>query len=274
MGRINTIDGGAPITNMSHRARKRYARANHPNEICNIRYEKSAKLPKSGWAPITFSEEEERGVHLPHDDPFLIDAILDRWSVGRILVDSGSAVSVIFNNCYSKLQRNRKLLQDHEPLLSFSGDVTQPLGSDYMRLIIGASLHTAEIHTEFIVVDCFSSYNTIIGRPTLNKLKCIIAGYMLLMKFPTPNGTRCVKGSQQLARECYSITVARSARRHEILIVGGQAPTPNIFEDPREEEKKYVKKEPVNPETSLDVVSISDEHPQWTVHIDAQLAQR
>ncbi|XP_062012303.1 uncharacterized protein LOC133728883 [Rosa rugosa] len=103
MRRINTIDGGAPVTNMSHRARKRYARANHPKEICNICYERSAKLPKSGWEPITFSEEEERGIHLPHDDPFLIDAMLDKWSVGRVPVDSGSAVNVIFNGCYNQL---------------------------------------------------------------------------------------------------------------------------------------------------------------------------
>ncbi|XP_024164367.1 uncharacterized protein LOC112171412 [Rosa chinensis] len=101
--RINTIDGGAPIGNMSHRARNRYARANHPKEVCNIRYERSAKLPRSGWEPITFSEEEECGVHLPHDHPFLIDAILDKWSVGRVLVDSGSAINVIFNGYYNQL---------------------------------------------------------------------------------------------------------------------------------------------------------------------------
>ncbi|XP_024190685.1 uncharacterized protein LOC112194698 [Rosa chinensis] len=213
--RINTIDGSAPITNMSHRARKRYACTNHPKEVCNIHYERSTLLPKSRWEPITFSEEEERRVHLPHDSPFLIEPMLDKWSVGRVLVDNGSVVNVIFNGCYNQLQWNRKLLHDHKPLLSFSGDVTQPLDSDYMRLAIGVSPCTAEIHTEFIVADCFSSYNAIIGRPTLNKLNCIIGGYMLLMKFPTPNGTGYVKESQQLARECYSTTVAQSTRRHE-----------------------------------------------------------
>ncbi|XP_024196485.1 uncharacterized protein LOC112199743 [Rosa chinensis] len=212
MRQINTIDGGAFIGSLSHRARKRYERANHPREVFNIRYDRSIKMAKTGWKPITFSEEEERGIHSPHDDPFLIDAVLDKWSVGRVLV-SGSAVNVIFNGCYKQLQSNNKLLQDHEPLLSFSGDVTQSMGSDYMRLLVGIVPCTAEIHTEFIVVDCFSSYNAIIGRPTLNKLKCIIAGYMLLMKFPTLNGTGSVRGSQSIARECYSTTMSRSRGR-------------------------------------------------------------
>ncbi|XP_024163930.1 uncharacterized protein LOC112170879 [Rosa chinensis] len=230
--RINTIDGGAPITDMSHRARKRYACATNPKEICHISFERSAKLPKAGWEPIMFTEEEERNVHLPHDDPFLIDATLDKWSVGRVLVDSGSAVNVIFNGCYNQLQRNRKLLQDHEPLLSFSGDIMQPLGSDYMGLTIGTSPCTAEVHTEFIIVDCHSFYNAIIGRPALSKLKCIIAGYMLLMKFPTPNGPSCVRGSQQLSRECYSTTIARSTPSYEILTVGGRVPLTEAIDIP------------------------------------------
>ncbi|XP_024177732.1 uncharacterized protein LOC112183588 [Rosa chinensis] len=137
VGRINTIEGSAFIGSLSHRARKRYERANHPKEVFNIRYDQSAKMAKTGWGPITFSEEEERGIHSPHDDPFLIDAVLDRSSVGRVLVDSGSVVNVIFNGCYKQLQCNNKLLQDHEPLLSFSGDVTQPSGSDYMPLSVG-----------------------------------------------------------------------------------------------------------------------------------------
>ncbi|XP_024156113.1 uncharacterized protein LOC112164107 [Rosa chinensis] len=199
MRRINTIDGGAFIGSLSHRARKRFERANHPKEVFNIRYDRSAKMAKTGWEPITFSKEEERGIHSPHNDLFLIDAVLDKSSVGRVLVDSGLAVNVIFNGYYKQLQRNNKLLQDHEPLLSFSGDVTQRMGSDYMRLSVGTIPCTAEIHTEFIVVDCFSSYKAIIGRPTLKKLKCIIAGYMLLMKFPTPNGTGSVRGSQSIA---------------------------------------------------------------------------
>ena len=59
-----------------------------------------------------------------------------------------------------------------------------------------------------MVVDCSSSYNVIIGRPTLNKWKAATSTYFLKVKFPTDNGVGKVKGDQVLARECYQAVLA------------------------------------------------------------------
>ena len=59
-----------------------------------------------------------------------------------------------------------------------------------------------------MVVDCSSSYNVIIGRPTLNKWKAATSTYCLKVKFPTDNGVGKVKGDQVLARECYQAILA------------------------------------------------------------------
>ena len=61
---------------------------------------------------------------------------------------------------------------------------------------------------DFLVVDCPSSYNVIIGRPTLNKWKVTTSTYCLKVKFPTNNGVGEVKGDQVLARECYQAVLA------------------------------------------------------------------
>ena len=61
---------------------------------------------------------------------------------------------------------------------------------------------------DFLVVDCPSSYNVIIGRPTLNKWKAVTSTYCLKVKFPTDNGISEVKGDQVLARECYQAVLA------------------------------------------------------------------
>ena len=52
------------------------------------------------------------------------------------------------------------------------------------------------------MVDCLSSYNAIIGRPTLNSWKAITSTYHLSVKFPTENEVGEVQGDQLAAREC------------------------------------------------------------------------
>ena len=53
------------------------------------------------------------------------------------------------------------------------------------------------------MVDCSSSYNAIIGRPTLNRWKAVTSTYHLSVKFPTEYGVGQVQGDQLAARECY-----------------------------------------------------------------------
>ena len=60
----------------------------------------------------------------------------------------------------------------------------------------------------FPVVDCSSSYNTIIGRPTLNSWKEVTSTYRLSVKFPTEYEVGQVQGDQLAARECYLAMLA------------------------------------------------------------------
>ena len=60
----------------------------------------------------------------------------------------------------------------------------------------------------FVVVDCSSSYNAIIGRLTLNSWKAVTSTYHLSVKFPTEYGIREVQGDQLAVRECYLAMLA------------------------------------------------------------------
>ena len=55
----------------------------------------------------------------------------------------------------------------------------------------------------FLVVDCSSAYNAILGRPTLNSWKAITLTYHLMIKFPTKYGVGELCGNQVAACECY-----------------------------------------------------------------------
>ena len=71
------------------------------------------------------------------------------------------------------------------PLVGFSGMKVQPVGTITLPVIMGAYLQQVTRDVNFLVVDCSSSYNAIIGRPTLNSWKVVISIYHLLVKFLT-----------------------------------------------------------------------------------------
>ena len=67
------------------------------------------------------------------------------------------------------------------------------------------------------MVDCPSSYNVIIGRPTLNRWKAATSTYCLKLKFSMENGVGKVKGDQVLVRECYQVVLA-AKKNHTWMI--------------------------------------------------------
>ena len=70
---------------------------------------------------------------------------------------------------------------------------------------------------DFLIVDCPSSYNVILGRSTLNWLKAVTSTYCLKVKFPTSNGIWQICGDQLLARECYQAVLA-SKENHAWMV--------------------------------------------------------
>lgn len=68
---------------------------------------------------------------------------------------------------------------------------------------------------DFIVVKAPSSYNDILGLPTLNCLKAVTSTYQFKIKFPSPMGVGEVQGEQVSAPKCY---------KQELEVGGGGDP--------------------------------------------------
>ncbi|CAL2271718.1 unnamed protein product [Prunus armeniaca] len=219
-------------------------------------------MQKSGWAPITLCEKEERGVILPHYDPLIIRADISNFDVGSILVDTSSSVIVMFADAFNKLQVPSHLLdRSITPIVSFSGEVVQPIGSIHLPISIGAAPQRAMVTTPFLIIDCPTAYNVILGRPAIAQMKVFISTYMLLLKFLTPHGTGTVRGDHLGVRSCYASAVKSTNRQQkgEALVVT-KAPAPlrtgtECPEDPREESVTQ-QAEPVE---DLELVSLQDD---------------
>ena len=152
---------------------------------------------------------DARGVKQPHNDPLVIMLTIEGFNTNRILVDNGSSADIIYLPAFQQLKLDPKRLRPFDsPLVSFSGDRVYPRGIVTLTVMVGTYPVQLTCQLDFLVVDCPSSYNVIVGRPTLNKWKAAMSTYCLKVKFPTDNGVGEVKGDQVLARECYQAVLA------------------------------------------------------------------
>ena len=103
------------------------------------------------------------------------------------------------------------------PLVSFTGDRIVPRGIVTLTVIAGTYPTQVTKEIDFLIVDCPSTYNIILGRPALNKLRAAMLTYYLKLMFPTAHGVGEIRGDQVLARECYQATLA-SRENHTWMI--------------------------------------------------------
>ena len=126
-----------------------------------------------------------------------------------MLVDNGCSTDIMYMTAYQQLRVDPKNLRPfNSPLVSFSGDKIYPKGIVTLCVTTGTHPTQVTIQVDFLIVDCPSSYNVILGRLTLNRHKAVTSTYCLKMKFPTPNGVGQICGDQLLARECYQAILA------------------------------------------------------------------
>ena len=78
-----------------------------------------------------------------------------------------------------------------------------PLGAVTLLVTVGDYPQQIMKDVTFLVVDYSSTYNTILGHPTLNSWKAVTSTYHLMIKFPTEYGVGEVRGDQLAAREFY-----------------------------------------------------------------------
>ena len=67
-----------------------------------------------------------------------------------------------------------------------------PLGSIQLVLTLGDPSCQATTAVRFLIVDVASTYNMLLGRPSLNAIKDIPSAYHMMIKFPTTSGVGMV----------------------------------------------------------------------------------
>ncbi|XP_057502674.1 uncharacterized protein LOC130786378 [Actinidia eriantha] len=196
-GDIQVIHGGLGSSRCTSSSKKRHVRN---AQIYNLSSPFVDTHP-----PITFNNDDLRGLHLPHDDALVVSAVIANFNVQIILVNNESSADILFVLAFDKMKIERdKLHHCHTPLVQFGANMTYPLGWIKLPVTLETEPHQTTIWQDFIVVDCPSPYNAILGRPTLGGTRAITSTYHLKMKFPpTSTGVGEVIGDQKVAKQCF-----------------------------------------------------------------------
>ena len=158
---------------------------------------KKAKLNTS--LVLGFLEEDKRGTIQPHDDALVVTLRIGGYDVRRVMIDEGSAAEVMYPDLYRGLGLTPQDLTAYSsPLVSFEGRSVIPLGM--IRLPVQTGSEVVEV--DFIVVDVFSPYTAILGRPWLHTLGVVSSTLHQKVKYPSGGQVLEILGNQAMARQC------------------------------------------------------------------------
>ncbi|XP_020207952.1 uncharacterized protein LOC109792914 [Cajanus cajan] len=195
---INTIAGGFAGGGSTSSAQKRHLRA--------VRAVHAIERTQRRMPSITFTEADFKGIDPDQDDPMVISVEIHNCIVRKTLVDQGSLADILYWNTFKQLDTpEAELIPYNEPLVGFSGERVQTKG--YIKLSTHFCFDGAEardISVNYVVVHANTSYNILLGRPSLNKLGAIVSTPHLATKFPSESGRIIsIHADQKAARECY-----------------------------------------------------------------------
>ena len=115
------------------------------------------------------------------------------------MIDQGSAVEIMYPDLFKGLGLKLEDLTTYSStLVSFEGKIVVPKGQIRLPVQIGSDV----VEVDFIVVDAFSPYMAIMGRPWLHSLGAVSSTLHQKVKYPSRGQVLEIMGSQSMARQC------------------------------------------------------------------------
>ncbi|GKA45368.1 reverse transcriptase domain-containing protein [Tanacetum coccineum] len=138
------------------------------------------------------------------EGPLIIEAEIGGHQVHRMCIDEGSSFKILYEHCFNRLRleiRNQMVMAATS-LVGFSGEIKWPLGQITLLVKLGDDEHSTSTWMEFMVVKSTSSYNGIIGRPGLRKMKAVTSTTHEMIKFLVMGETLTLRSSKIIPIEC------------------------------------------------------------------------
>nr|XP_023876335.1 uncharacterized protein LOC111988777 [Quercus suber] len=158
---------------------------------------KKAKLSPS--LVLGFSDEDKRGTIQPHDDALVVTLRIGGYDMRRVMVDEGSIAEVMYPDLYRGLNLTPQDLTAYSSsLVSFEGRSVISMGMIRLPVQTGSDV----VEVDFIMVDVFSPYTAILGKPWLHTLGVVSSTLHQKVKYPSGGQVLEILGNQAMARQC------------------------------------------------------------------------
>ena len=156
------------------------------------------KRAKMNFHPtLSFSKEDKIGTTQPYDDALLITLRIGDYDVKIVMVDGGSATEVMYPDFYKGLNlKLEDLMPYSSPLMSFDEKLVIPKGMIRLPIQTGPEI----VKVNFIVVNTYSPYTAIIGRPWLYTLGAVASSLHQKVKFPSGDQVLKIRDCQSMVR--------------------------------------------------------------------------
>jgi len=127
----------------------------------------------------------------------------------------------MFWTTFNKLQLSPDMLRPYGgSLYGFAGDQVEVRGYLELRTTFTDGTASRMESIRYFVVNAFSTYNMLLGRPTLNRLGKVPSTRHMKMKLPDLTGkVITIKSNQKDAKRCYENSL--KARRGVSMVTDG-----------------------------------------------------
>ena len=131
---------------------------------------------------LGFSNEDKLGTIQPHDDALVVTLRIGGYDVKKVMIDQDSGAEIMYPDLYKGLNlKPENLTAYSSPLVSFEGKMVIPKGQIKLPMQTGLAM----VEVDFIVVDAFSPYTIIMGRPWLHTLGAVSSTLHQKVKYPS-----------------------------------------------------------------------------------------
>ncbi|XP_059633617.1 uncharacterized protein LOC132276277 [Cornus florida] len=197
---IHAIHGRSEDNQESEEVYRSRLRATH-----KLRKISSVNAINSGSINIGFGDSDLSRVQLPHEDPLVINLLVANCMIRRVLVDPGSSTNIITKTVFDQLEiASSSIRPTSSPLMGFDGTRVDPLG--VINLSVTAAKRT--LKENFVLTEIHHSYNLIMGRGWIHRMKGVPSTLHQVMRCLSPDGKEVINlwGNQVAAKECYMLT--------------------------------------------------------------------